>query len=731
MDYPLLEKLNEEQRKAVLQTDGPVLILAGAGSGKTRVITHRIAHLILDKGISPYNICALTFTNKAAAEMKERVIGLIPNSYHGISIKTFHSLCLTLLRSNADLVELKSGFTVYDTSLQEALIKDVIKTMGLDIKLFTPSQIANRISHAKDSMILPDDFGADLRKDFFIENVRAIYKKYEERKKQNNAVDFGDLILKTVLLFKNHPSVIQRYNILWKYVMVDEYQDTNKIQYELTKLLAGHHKNICVVGDDDQSIYSWRGADIRNILDFEKDFPNTFTVKLEENYRSYANIIEAASNLIKNNSERKSKNIFSSKPPGDKITLTQFYSEHEEANAIIKQIQKLYKTENSYTKFVIFYRTNAQSRYFEEALRSASIPYKIFGGFRFFDRLEIKDIIAYLSVIVNPGDDISLLRIVNSPPRGIGDTTLEKVKAYSLSRGISILDALNVEIPEIRKGTFKKTKELYNKFQDLIDMQKANDNPSKIVLQLLETMNIHEHYRNEDSLESSDRLENIEQFVTAIKEYEENAENPSLTEYLGDIVLLTSEEDTKDLPDYVTLMTVHNSKGLEFDYVFLTGMEEGTFPHRMSMDSESEIEEERRLCYVAITRAKIKLYISHASFTRKYGNVEDRIPSRFLKEIPYELFENGKNVQDEYRYTPSYPPRAGDRKENLVLDNQKRSITTADQAKLSVGDKVKHKDYGIGKIAEISGSGDNLKVKISFGYSQKSFLLAYTKLEKI
>jgi DNA helicase-2/ATP-dependent DNA helicase PcrA len=512
--------------------------------------------------------------------------------------------------------------------------------------------------------------------------------------------------------------------------MIDEYQDTNKIQYELTKLLAGHHKNICVVGDDDQSIYSWRGADIRNILDFEKDFPDTFTVKLEENYRSFANIIEAASNLIKNNSERKSKNIFSSKPPGDKITLTQFYSEHEEANAIIKQIQKLYKTENSYTKFVIFYRTNAQSRYFEEALRSSSIPYKIFGGFRFFDRLEIKDIIAYLSVIVNPGDDISLLRIINSPPRGIGDTTLDRIKEYSLNRNKSILETLNIEIPDIRKGTFKKMKELFNKFQELIDMQAANDNPSKIVLQLLETMGIHEHYRNEDSLESSDRLENIEQFVTAIKEYEENSENPSLSDYLGDIVLLTSEEDKKDLTDYVTLMTVHNSKGLEFDYVFLTGMEEGTFPHRMSMESESEIEEERRLCYVAITRAKIKLFISHASFTRKYGNVEDRIPSRFLKEIPYELFENGK-ITSEERYTPSYSPMAGNRKENPNLDHKKRTITTADQKNLSVGDKVKHKDYGIGKIAEISGTGDNLKVKISFGYSQKSFLLAYTTLEKI
>ncbi|HMV44464.1 MAG TPA: 3'-5' exonuclease [Leptospiraceae bacterium] len=729
MEYPLLEKLNEEQKKAVLQTEGPVLILAGAGSGKTRVITHRIAHLILDKGVSPYSICALTFTNKAAAEMKERVIQLIPNSYHGISVKTFHSLCLTLLRSNADLADLKPGFTVYDTSLQESLLKDIIKSMNLDTKVFIPSQIANRISHAKDSMILPDEFGIDHRKDFYMDHVKEIYKKYEDRKKINNAVDFGDLILKTVLLFKNEPSVIRKYNLIWKYIMIDEYQDTNKIQYELTKLLAGDHKNICVVGDDDQSIYSWRGADIRNILFFEKDFPDTFTVKLEENYRSFSNIIQAASSVIQNNSERKDKKIFSNKPPGDKIRLTQFYSEHEEANAIVKQIQKMYKEEKSYTKFVIFYRTNAQSRYFEESLRSASIPYKIFGGFRFFDRMEIKDVIAYLSVIVNPGDDVSLLRIINSPPRGIGDTSLERIKDYGLSKGKSLLDSLNDDIPDIRKATYKKMKELYNRFHDLIDLYKNGESPSKILIHMLESMGIHEHYQNEDSLESSDRLENIEQFVNAIKEYEENVENPSLSEYLNDIVLLTSEEEKKDLSDYVTLMTVHNSKGLEFDYVFLTGMEEGTFPHRMSMESESEIEEERRLCYVAITRAKVKLFISHASFTRKFGMVEDRIPSRFLKEIPVELFENSKTTE-EFKYSPDYSPRAGDRKSNQDLDTKQRSISTNGNS-FRVGDRVKHKDYGVGKIMDISGSGDNLKVKIAFGYVHKNFLLAYTKLEKI
>lgn len=727
----ILEGLNEEQKKAVLHTEGPLLILAGAGSGKTRVITHRIAYLVLNKGVAPHNICALTFTNKAAAEMKERVERLMPNSHKGISIKTFHSLCLQILRSNVDFIDLESNFTVYDTSLQEALIKEVVKDLNLDTKIYNPSKIANQINHAKDVLILPDEFGQGKR-DSYTEKIALVYAKYEERKKKNNALDFGDLILKTVLLFRSNEQVLKRYNMLWKYLMVDEYQDTNHIQYLLTKLLAGELRNVCVVGDDDQSIYSWRGADIRNILDFEKDYSDTFTVKLEENYRSTSNIIQAAGSIIKNNSERKDKSIFTNNPKGEKISFTCYNSEHEEANTIVRMIKKLFTSERAYSPFSIFYRTNAQSRYFEEALRSNNIPYKIFGGFRFFDRAEIKDLVAYLSVIVNPNDDTSLLRIINTPPRGIGDTTLEKLRAYSIDNNQSLLSVLGSSNIDVRKATLKKMNELHNKFADLREMYLNNHSASEITKTLLTEMGIMESYESEDSLESQDRIENIQQFVNAIKEYEESTEDPSLSEYLNGITLITSEENKKDLFDYVTLMTVHNSKGLEFDYVFLTGMEEGTFPHSMSMDSESEIEEERRLCYVAVTRARKKLYTSYCRYTRKYGSIEERLPSRFFKEVPTELFDNGSSIPEEYRYFPESAPLTGNRKPvEQKSDSTKKSIPNPVENEIKPGSKVIHKDYGQGKVLEVTGSGDNKKVKISFGFNQKSFLLAYTKLELI
>ena len=722
----LLENLNSEQKKAVEHTKGPVLILAGAGSGKTRVITHRIAYLVLNEKIAPQSICAVTFTNKAAAEMKERVIQLLPNTHKGIFIKTFHSLCLQILRWNYEFIGLNQNFTVYDSSLQESLIKEVIKSKNLDTKLFIPSQIANKINHSKDSMIPFEEFGLEYRQDQYTKNIKEIFQEYEIRKQKNNAVDFGDLIFKTVELFQKNPSILDKYNMYWKYIMIDEYQDTNKVQYILSKLLAGVEKNICVVGDDDQSIYSWRGADIRNILNFEKDFENTFTIKLEENYRSTANIIKAASSLIKNNLERKDKNIFSNKEDGALISLKEYQSENAEASLIIKQIQNLYKLEKSYLKFAIFYRTNAQSRYFEESLRAVNMPYKIFGGFRFFDRLEIKDIIAYLSVIVNPNDNLSLTRIINSPPRGIGETSLEKILNYSIDKRTTMLASLKETIPDIRKNTILKMKEFYFQFEKLIQMYKEKTSPSFLLKELLEKMGIIEYYKTEASIESTDRLENIEQFANALQEFEEQNPESDLAEYLNTITLLTSEENNSELQDYVTLMTVHNSKGLEFDYVFLAGMEEGTFPHVMSLDTEKEIEEERRLCYVAITRARKKLYMSYSSYTRKFGQIEPRNSSRFFKELPEELFETN-SYEKEYHY-PAVTPYAENRKEDKNLDNTKRSIT---EVKYKIGDKVRHKDFGVGKIIDITGNGDNLKAKIAFGFNSKNFLLAYTKLEKL
>ncbi|MCB1177488.1 MAG: UvrD-helicase domain-containing protein [Leptospiraceae bacterium] len=723
----ILENLNPSQKKAVLHKDGPLLILAGAGSGKTRVITHRIANLILSHNIHPYRICAVTFTNKAAAEMKDRIKKLLPNTGNLVMVKTFHSLCLYILRKHPKEIGLKSGFSVYDSSLSESLLKEIIKDLGLEIKAFKPSHVNNIIQKAKDAFETPEEFASEGHRDIYYKTISQIYKIYEDRKTERNALDFGDLILKTVLLFKGKPEILTNYNTNWEYIMVDEYQDTNRSQYELTKLLAGPRKNICVVGDDDQSIYSWRGADIRNILDFEKDYPETLEVKLEENYRSTANIIEAASSVIENNNGRKNKKIFTNNETGEAIPLISSPSEYEESEIIIKKIKDFYRIEKKYSPFAIFYRTNAQSRFFEEALRKSNIPYKIFGGFRFYDRAEIKDMIAYLSVIVNPSDTSNLLRIINFPTRGIGETSIEKLRSFSVQNHKSMYEVLEEEVG-LKKKTKKSVDEFKSNLDDLRKMYLDNKSPSSIAKSLIVQMGIDEEFKKNGDIESLDRLENIEQFVEAIQEYEESEENPSLEEYLNQISLLTSEEEKSELLDFVTLMTIHNSKGLEFDYVFLSGMEDGTFPHFMNLESEDGLEEERRLCYVAITRARKRLFISFSQVTRKFGEVNYREPSRFLEEIPENLLIPIRGDQI-FESIPKKSPKAGNRTANAELDAKKRTSTS--KGNFSVGSKVKHKDYGIGKILQISGNGDNVKVKIQFGYTEKNFLLSYTPLELV
>ncbi|MCB1193486.1 MAG: UvrD-helicase domain-containing protein [Leptospiraceae bacterium] len=724
MNNQLLENLNPSQKAAVLQTNGPVLILAGAGSGKTRVITHRIAHLILNENVPPYKICSVTFTNKAAAEMQERVKELIPRSSEYVQIRTFHSLCLNILKRDSVHAGLQPGFTVYDTDLQESLIKQIIKDLHIGRDDIKPSTAVNAISRAKDSLILPDEYAATKGKNYYEMEIAKIYEEYEKRKAIQNGVDFGDLILKTYLMFKNSPEILQKYHDRWEYIMVDEYQDTNKIQYYLTKLLAEKHQNLCVVGDDDQSIYSWRGADINNILDFEKDFPNTFTVKLEENYRSTSNIIKAASTLIQNNIGRKEKVIFTNQSPGEKISLSQYTNDTDEAYSIIKKIQELYKQEKSYSKFAIFYRTNAQSRYFEEALRSSAIPYKIFGGFRFFDRAEIKDLLAYLAVINNPVDSSSLLRIINKPARRIGDTTIEKLRQLSIEEGISILEALNSDKIKMQKATKNKAKELYKTLEELIDLSPTN-RPSSIAQLTLEKTGLLDEYKNNKNPESLTKIENLEQLINSIIEYEEESEEPSLDDYLGKISLITSEENKNESQDCIVLMTVHNSKGLEFDYVFLAGMEEGTFPHRMSMDTASELEEERRLCYVAITRARKKLFISHSEHSRRYGDIQYKIPSRFLSEIPENLIIANKQYGNNRipEATP-YPIHT-----KFPTQDHKTKTAVSNGGNFQISSKVLHKAYGVGKIIEIYGKGDNTSVKIQFDYFTKKFFLKYTPLE--
>ncbi|TGK38625.1 AAA family ATPase [Leptospira gomenensis] len=728
---PLLEGLNEEQKKAVLKIDGPVLILAGAGSGKTRVITHRIANLLLNHGID--RICAVTFTNKAAAEMLERVRKLVPVIPTHLQIKTFHSLCLYILRREAGFFGFDSGFTVYDTTLQESLLKQVIKDLSLDSKFYKPSMLGNYISGLKDKMLGPEAFLEKEGRTDFSKTVSAIYKEYEKRKDTNRAFDFGDLIWKTVQLFQKSPDALSKYRSRWEYVMVDEYQDTNKVQYELVHLLAGETKNLCVVGDDDQSIYSWRGADIGNILNFEKDFPNSTVIKLEENYRSSANIILAASRVISNNTQRKQKEIFTNNNSGSPVRLNEYQNETEEAHGIVSRIRSAYSSGIEYKNIAIFYRTNSQSRYFEEALRNAGIPYKIFGGFRFFDRAEIKDFIAYLNVIANPMDSVSLLRIVNYPPRGIGDSGIEKMREFSLERGTSLLEALGKEDLPLKKSAKSKGKELYNVFSDLIEKNERGGSPSEIALELLNRSGLMSHFKEEATEESVARLENLQELINSIEEYEKNSDSPSLEEYLNQISLLTSEEDGKDLTDFVNLMTVHNAKGLEFKIVFLSGLEEGTFPHSMSLeDSHHGDEEERRLFYVALTRAREELFLSFCRTSRKFGKIEDRIASRFLSELPEECFGNHSPGRERTARKPNGPPLASKIRETAEeFDTGFSEGPSPDNLYLKPGDRVKHKQFGIGTILAVSGKEKNTKVSIRFGNVEKNFFVAYTPLEKL
>lgn len=720
------EGLNSEQKKAVETVEGPLLILAGAGSGKTRVITYRIANLILNHKIHPSQILAVTFTNKAADEMRKRTISLFPSFPSEPFIKTFHSLCLYLLRREGKALGIGSNFTIYDSDMQESLIKEILKSKEIDIKQYKPSTLANIFSQSKDSFQTAEDYAKKANDDSTSKLIANIFLDYEREKEKRNALDFGDLILKTVILFREYPVILEKYQRIWKYVMVDEYQDTNRIQYHLVQALSKLHKNISVVGDDDQSIYSWRGADISNIMNFHKDYPEAVIVKLEENYRSTKTIIETAANLIQNNKKRTNKTLRTNNPIGEKIQVKIYQNETEEAEGIIREITKR-KKNGMYSDFAIFYRTNSQSRYFEEALRKKAIPYKIFGGFRFFDRKEVKDLISYLSVVINPLDSTSLLRIINSPPRGIGDTTVERLTKLSITRGISLFECLALDEGEIKKGTVLKLKSLHKMFETAMDDLELKP-PSEIAYDILEHSGYREYLENEGTEESFSRLSNLNEFVNALKEYEESNPEATLEEYLGNISLITSEENTKDLPDYVVLMTIHNSKGLEFKNVFLSGMEEGTFPHFLASDTVEGIEEERRLAYVAITRAREKLEISFSRFTRKFGEIDARFPSRFLSELPPEYLEGGL---DEFGVRiPERTPRAESYKN--VETKLESTLSKSGKIALSVGIRVRHKVYGEGKVLSVSGSGDNQKVEVLFGaHVTKKFLLAYTPLEVI
>ncbi|MCE9599486.1 MAG: UvrD-helicase domain-containing protein [Spirochaetia bacterium] len=711
IEQELLGKLNPVQRQAVLHDQGPLLILAGAGSGKTRVITHRIAYLCRIKNVPPYRIAAVTFTNKAAGEMQNRLSGLMGPMADSVLVRTFHSLGLYILRKHAAQIGLKSGFSIYDSNDQEALIKKIIKDLNIASAWMTPKTAAERINTARDLMRSPDLMAE--KGDRYDEEVVPVYQEYMRRLRQNNALDFGDLIYQTVRLFQNHPDILTDYQNLWRYFMIDEYQDTNHAQYMLGRLIAGSHGNLAVVGDDDQSIYSWRGADIRNILSFEKDYPKCLVLKLEENYRSTAPILKAASSMIANNESRRDKTLFTRKLEGDKIEYTIYESDQEEAAGVIGKIRALKTRGIAYNEQAVFYRTNAQSRVFEEILRREGMAYLLVGGFRFYDRKEIKDLIAYLSVIVNPDDGISLNRIINVPTRGLGEAGLAKLEAHALANSTNLFDAM-AQAETLSGRASAAIKRLYGLFEKWRGMDQSK--PSLILESVLEDTG-YMQFLEKDENPGESRIENIQEFSNSIQDYEEKETSPTLAAYLQQISLYSAESGTEST-ESVNLITLHNAKGLEYQAVFFTGLEEGTIPHVFSL--EDGIEEERRLAYVGITRARELLFISGSRFRRIQGSYQPRLPSRFLSEIDPDVF-----TQSPAR-RPTAPPYA-----NRAVD---RSQTRPPEVNdLKIDERIRHKSYGPGTVVEVESTVAGLKAGIQFDGEEKTryFLTKYTPLERI
>lgn len=748
--FELLDGLNPVQKEGVIHEDGPLLIVAGAGSGKTRVITHRIAWLARIRNVSAWNIAAVTFTNKAAAEMRERLMSLMGPVSAQVCVRTFHSLGLFILSRNIEALNLKSGFSVFDSSAQNTVLKGIIKEKKLEGETFTPRNVANLINKARDRLIGPDKY-EQVHQDFHSVEIAGIYREYIKRIRGMNALDFSDLLFETVRLLVREPEIRSYYQKLWKYFMIDEYQDTNHVQYTLGKLLTSDEKNIMVVGDDDQSIYSWRGADISNILDFEKDYPNARVLKLEENYRSTANILKTAASIIKNNSQRREKTLFTGSDAGENIKLHQYTDETHESREIVSKIKELKKKGTNYKDIAIFYRTNAQSRSFETALRDAGLPYVIVGDIRFYERKEIRDILAYLSVVVNPVDEISMERIINVPARGIGAGGQEKLHQLAWQKKISFLEALNFADELSRFRSAAKAKKLCGLFHSWIELHQNTEKPSIIARRVLEESGYLNMLQKDTSPESPGRIENLFSLIASIEEYEKEIEQssaivdrfdndnqkeddldtlkPNLTDYLQKISLYSTREgetsdDNPDSDDMVFLMTLHNAKGLEFKNVFLTGVEEGILPHFMSI-SEGSDEEERRLMYVGITRARNRLFISRAARRMIQGRYQDQLPSRFINEIDPSILEESSLTFSTHSFSS---PDAG--KSTSLYWKKKDSD---DLILWSGGDRVNHTKYGNGSILTVEQTvgGQKLEIEFDQSNSKKVFLAKYTPLTKI
>ena len=740
----IYESLNNMQQEAVYHTEGPLLILAGAGSGKTRVLTHRIAYLIAEKGVNPWNILAITFTNKAAQEMRERVDKIVGMDGGSAWVSTFHSTCVRILRRHADRIGYDNNFTIYDTDDQKTLMKDVCRRLNVDTKKYKERSLLAQISHAKDELITPDEMLLNAA-DFNEKKVAEIYREYQNSLRRNNALDFDDLIVKTVELFQHCDQVLEQYQERFRYIMVDEYQDTNTAQFKFVSLLASRYGNLCVVGDDDQSIYKFRGANIGNILGFERVFPDAKVIRLEQNYRSTQNILNAANDVIANNTERKPKTLWTENPEGDKLHFRQFMNGFEEAEYVVGDISKKHREGTCRSRdCAILYRTNAQSRLFEEKCLLANIPYKIVGGVNFYARKEIKDLLSYMKTIDNAADDLAVRRILNVPKRGIGATTIGRVQEYADHMQVSFYDALRVseEIPSIGRAQSKI--DGFVTFIQSLKSKAAAYTVQELLEEIIDLTGYADELREEDTEESRARLENIDELISKTVSYQEamaaEGREASLSGFLEEIALIADIDSVDPDQDYVLLMTLHSAKGLEFPYVYLAGMEDGVFPSSMCIFSAdlSDMEEERRLCYVGITRAMKDLTLTCAQQRMIRGETQYNRVSRFVREIPRELVELGHTIQEKkpkIQETSSGKSSYMQMKmafQSKAFQPQSFTVKKADSLDYEVGDTVRHVKFGVGIVKDIVEGGRDYEVTVDFDrVGIKKMFAGFAKLKKI
>lgn len=769
----ILKGLNDKQYEAVVNTEGPCLVIAGAGSGKTKVLTHKIAYLIGEKQVLPWNILAITFTNKAANEMKERIANLVGDVAKDIWMGTFHSICVRILRRFIDRIGFDSSFIIFDTSDQRTLVKACVKSIGLDDKMFTDRSVLSEISNAKNEMLDPEQYTVRANGDFRKEKIALVYEMYQKRLKENNAIDFDDIINYTIKILMDNPDILEYYSDKFKYVLVDEYQDTNKAQFTLVTLLASKNGNITVVGDNDQGIYSFRGADISNILNFERDFPGTKIIKLEQNYRCTGNILKAANAVIKNNEVTYKKELWTENEIGNLPTVYSANNEYDEGTYIAQQIEHLRREEYyKYSDFAVLYRMNTQSRAIEEILRRESIPYKIIGGLKFYERKEIKDIISYLRLIQNPADNLSLKRIINEPKRGIGKTSLDKIEEISNNSGVPMYEIIEHADQFGLNRVFLNSREFVNTIEEL-RAKKDNMKISDLIKETLKKSGYTKALENENTIEAENRIENLDEFLTVAIEFEDESADNKLSDFLEGITLSSDIDNMEETEENVTFMTLHSAKGLEFPVVFLVGMEEGIFPGYKSIGEPKELEEERRLCYVGITRAKEHLFLTCSKQRTIFGSTSCNQVSRFLKEIPSDLLdgydealgekqESNSNIFGDSKYSWTYGSKDNGNIKTYKIDknepkvaaassstnnngfmfrtaesflntlNKKSSGTNVDLSKYKSGIRIFHKKFGEGTISNVEPEGDDLKVDIDFDkVGHKRLMAKFANLEII